>query len=77
MPSIFRSRKFQAVMLDALVSIILHFIGRYAPQTAEDVNFLIGILQPVIIMYIGGVAYEDGQAMKAGVHPQIPTEPPQ
>ena len=53
------SRKFRILLYDALVSLILFFIGKYVPDIMEDVKFVIGALQPVVIIAIGGIAAED------------------
>jgi len=60
------SRKFWVMVLDMVVSITTYFITKYAsPDAANDVLFLIGSLQPVILMVIGSIAYEDGENAKA------------
>jgi hypothetical protein len=58
--SLFRSRKFLLLLLDTVVSAILFFGGRYlAPGAIEEMNFLIGILQPVFVALIVAIAWED------------------
>jgi hypothetical protein len=69
MEALFRSRKFWVLIVDTVVSLLVFFVGKYAPIAAEDVNIVIAALQPVFIMVIGAIAYEDGAALKAGVHP--------
>ena len=65
--SIFKSRKFWTAIVDVVVVLVLYFIGKYAgASVAEDMNVLIMAIQPVFIMVIGGIAYEDGAAKKAG-----------
>ncbi len=67
---IFKSRKFWTAMVDLIVSLTLYFVGKYAaPSIAEDVKFLILAFQPVFALVIAGIAYEDGQAKKAGTFP--------
>ena len=64
------SRKFWVAMFDLVVSLVLYFGGKYAdPSVAEDMIFLIGAIQPVFLLVIGGIAYEDGKAKAAGAHP--------
>ena len=72
------SRKFWVAMFDLIVSLVLYFGGKYAhPSVAEDMIFLIGAIQPVFLLVIGGIAYEDGKAKAAGVHPsQYYLKPP-
>lgn len=58
--SLFRSRKFLLLLLDTVVSAILFFGGRYlTPGAIEEMNFLIGILQPVFVALIVAIAWED------------------
>jgi hypothetical protein len=58
--ALFRSRKFLLLLLDTVVSAILFFGGRYlAPSAIEEMNFLIGILQPVFVALIVAIAWED------------------
>ena len=60
------SRKFWVMVFDVLVSSLVYFITKYAsPETAKDVLFLIGAWQPVILMVIGSIAYEDGKTLDA------------
>ena len=62
-----RSRKFWLLMLDTVISLILYFAGKYAPAGVfEDVKVIILALQPVFIVIIGAIAYEDGQQKRAG-----------
>lgn len=51
------SRKFLVLVLDTVISTLLYY------QLAEP--DLIAIIQPVFLAMIGGIAYEDGQAMRA------------
>jgi hypothetical protein len=51
------SRKFLVLVLDTVISTLLYY------QLTDPA--LIAILQPVFLMLIGGIAYEDGQAMRA------------
>lgn len=67
---LFQSRKFWVAIFDLACSLILYFVGKYAaPALADDVVFLIGAIQPVFLLVIGGIAYEDGKAKAAGLHP--------
>jgi hypothetical protein len=65
--SLLKSRKFLLAMLDVVVSMATYFITKYAaPALADDVLFVLGGLQPVFVTIIAAIAYEDGQAKKAG-----------
>jgi drug/metabolite transporter (DMT)-like permease len=60
------SRKFWLMMLDLVVSLVVYFVTKYAaPEMTTDVLFVIGALQPVFVMLIGAIAYEDGENAKA------------
>ncbi len=65
MPSIFFSRKFWLLILDTVISLVLHFTAQGDPQTAENVKILIGSLQPVFAMIIYAIALEDAAEKSA------------
>jgi hypothetical protein len=54
-----KSRKFWLMILDLVVSLALFFVGRFAPGSAEDVKYVIGLIQPVFVTIIAAIAYED------------------
>jgi len=61
-----KSRKFLVLLLDTVVSLVLYFSAKYlAAGAVEDIKTVILALQPVVLVLIGAIAYEDGQAMKA------------
>ena len=61
MERLLKSAKFWTLALDLVVSVTLHFVGKYAaPVAYDDVQFLIVTLQPAFAMVIGSIAYEDG-----------------
>ncbi len=67
---IYRSRKFLVAMIDGGIGLAALLISRF--MTPEDAKFLAAIWalwQPVVIIYIGSVAWEDSAAIKAGTHP--------
>ena len=65
--ALFRSRKFLIFISDVFFSTLLYFVGKYAvPGVAEDINFLVAALQPGVLVVIAAIAYEDGQAKRAG-----------
>lgn len=59
--SLLKSRKFWLLILDTVVSLLLFFVGKYVPDAMDDIKFLIISLQPVFVVIIGAIAYEDGQ----------------
>ena len=58
---LFKSRKFWILILDTVVSTALFVTGAYFPNATETVNFAIVALQPIFMMLIGAIAYEDAQ----------------
>ena len=67
-----RSRKFLLLVLDTVVSLLVYFItGLAAPDFAEYALFVIATIQPVFATIIAAIAYEDGQAKKAGTFPHV------
>ena len=64
--ALLKSRKFLVLVLDTVVSLVLYFSAKYlAAGAVEDIKTVIVSLQPVALVLIGAIAYEDGQAMKA------------
>ena len=59
MNKIFKSRRFWLLILDSIVSIILHYVA------GPDVQFLIGALQPVFITLIIAYTVDDTVATQA------------
>jgi hypothetical protein len=66
MRNLLKSRKFLLLVFDTTASITLFFAGKYAGAGVEDINFLIGALQPVFVMLIYAIAYEDAAVARAG-----------
>ncbi len=59
------------MLLDTTVSLVLYFSAKYlAAGAVEDIKTVIVALQPVVLVLIGAIAYEDGQAMQARVSAQ-------
>lgn len=62
MKSLLYSRKFWLMVIDVVISATVYFVSKYVnPLAGEDVLWMIGLLQPVVIALITGIAYEDGQ----------------
>jgi hypothetical protein len=67
MKSLFASRKFWLMILDVIVSTATYFITKYvAPEIGNDIIWLIGSWQPVVIALITGIAVEDAAAIASG-----------
>jgi len=66
MASIFKSRKFWIMCVDTIVSLATYFVGKYLdPASVKDILFLIGALQPVILLVIASIAVQNVQGIKA------------
>ena len=66
MNRLFKSAKFQAVIADAAFSTLIIVLAWFlAPEKLDQALMLIGIWQPVVLAYIAGTAYEDGQEKRA------------
>ena len=60
MSTLFRSRKFLLMIFDVVISTATFFVSKYTtPDLAENILWLIGAWQPVIISVIVGIAVED------------------
>lgn len=53
------SRKFWLLILDTVISTALWVAASYIPGAEEAVKFVIGALQPIFIMLIMAIAWED------------------
>jgi hypothetical protein len=74
--SLFKSRKFLLMLLDIIISTATFFITKYlAPEVAEDILWLIGAWQPVIIALILAIAQEDSAVKSNPLYFSEPNEP--
>ena len=65
-----QSRKFLLLCLDTVISLTMFFVSKYAlPGVAEDIGFIIGVLQIPFAAIIIAISVEDGAAIRAGTHP--------
>ena len=65
MHRLLKCSKFMTLLLDTGVSLATFFIGKYAGVSTEDLLMLIAAMQPVAVMMIGAIAYEDAAAKRA------------
>ena len=64
--TIWKSRKFWLAVSDVVVSLTTYFVGKYLnPESAKDLLFLIGSLQPVILLVIGSITVQNIEGIKA------------
>jgi len=60
MATLLHSRKFWLMTFDVVISTITFFVSKYvSPMLAEDILWLIGAWQPIVIAVIIGIAVED------------------
>jgi uncharacterized membrane protein len=60
-----KSRKFWLMILDVLISTITYFVTLYVkPEVADQIIWVIGSWQPVIVALILGIAHEDAAEKK-------------
>ena len=62
------------VLLDTVLPpVVIFFVGKYAPFYLEDAKVIMialaGLWTAIGGLLIGAIAYEDGKAKAAGVHP--------
>jgi len=64
--ALIHSRKFWLAMLDAVFSTVATLLTMFlAPAQVDKILTVIGLWQPVLVVVIGAIAYEDGQKIKA------------
>lgn len=61
-----QSRKFWIMLIDVIVSLVAYFTGKYtSPETSKDILFLIGSLQPIILLVVGSITAQNIEGIKA------------
>lgn len=66
-----KSRKFWIAVLDMIAGLIALYSGRFlSPDDARLIIQTWALMQPVLAVWVGSIAYEDGKALSAGVHPK-------
>ena len=72
MSALFQSRKFLIVLIDAIFGIGALAVGFFIAENIETQVFILavfGVLQPVFVGAINGIATEDSAAYAVGIHP--------
>ena len=70
MKPFWKSRKFLIAIVDAVAGLLALYVARFLqPEDAKLVLATYAIIQPVLLIWIGSIAWEDSAALKAGVHP--------
>ena len=63
---VWKSRKFWIMIVDIAISTAVYFVTKYvAPETGNDIMWLIGSWQPVVYAVINGIATEDAAKIAA------------
>ena len=75
MGTLLKSRKFWLMIADVVISTITYFVTAYAaPEIAEQIIWVIGAWQPVIVALIVGIAVEDAAIKGASTFTTYPLE---
>lgn len=70
--ALFGSRAFLLLLLDVVLGAVSYFVAKYAaPSVVEDVKYLIAVFQPVLVVVIGKMGYEDVNKAKLETHERI------
>jgi hypothetical protein len=56
-----------ALVVDAVLSLAVYFVGKYFAVAVEDLKFVIAALQPILMLYIGSVAFDDVNKLRMEV----------
>lgn len=67
MKPFYKSRKFLIAVVDAFAGLLALYVGQFFPEQKDLIIQSWGYLQPVVLVWIGAIAYEDAAAMKAGL----------
>lgn len=65
MEKLFKTKEFWVALIGGLIAIIGYFVGKYAPQYAEDVKFIISVVEPIVAIILGSV-FIAGRVEKLG-----------
>ena len=72
MSTLFQSRKFLLLTIDAVFGLAALAVGFFLAENVETQVFIVavfGILQPVFVGAINGITQEDAAAFANGAHP--------
>ena len=66
---LWQSRKVRIALVDAFFSSMTVLVtALLSPENAKLALTVVAIWQPVFVVVVGGIAYEDGQAKASGLH---------
>lgn len=69
MVPLWKSRKFLLVLLDTAIALVGFVVGRFFPDYAKDILYILGLLQPVFVSIIVAISIEDAALKRAGLFP--------
>jgi len=65
--ALLNSRKALIAFSDFVFCLVLYFTAKYCiPSVADDIKYVIGLLQIPVGILIGAIAHEDAAAKRAG-----------
>jgi hypothetical protein len=67
MKPFYKSRKFLIAVVDAGAGLLSLYVSQFLPTHKDLILQTWAFLQPVVVVWIAAIAYEDGQAMRAGL----------
>jgi hypothetical protein len=53
------SRKFWLALFDLVLGFATYFVSKYAPTASADVQFAFAAIQPMFLVLIASIAWED------------------
>ncbi len=64
MKNLLQSSQFWTAVLDALTSIVIYLVGRYAVNDLDMVKFVIAALQPIFVAIIAALTVTQAMTIK-------------
>lgn len=59
MNNLLKSRRFWTAVVGAIATLTIYFVGRYAAAGLEDVQMVLNVLLPIILVLIGAYTVDD------------------
>ena len=67
MKPFYKSRKFLIAVVDMIAGLLALYVGQFLPEYEDLILQTWGYAQPVVLVWIAAIAWEDTAAMKAGL----------
>lgn len=72
MDVLLQSRKFWLMAFDVLISLLTYFITKYvSPAAAQDILYVIGLLQPVVIAVIVAITVQNLEGQRSDTNLEL------